>query len=81
MDGELAIKKAYESILNHDFEQAIGWFERAIALNPNNASYHYKLSITYARSNKLSKAIRHAEQEIVEGDPACGTSGEARADG
>ncbi|WP_372814454.1 tetratricopeptide repeat protein [Paenibacillus sp.] len=64
MDGELAIKKAYESILNHDFEQAIGWFERAIALNPNNASYHYKLSITYARSNKLSKAIRHAEQAV-----------------
>ncbi|MEK8127369.1 tetratricopeptide repeat protein [Paenibacillus filicis] len=60
MDGEYAIKKAYESILKHDFEQAIRWFELAIALKPECASYHYKLSITYARSNKLQKAIHHA---------------------
>ncbi|SDC41566.1 TPR repeat-containing protein [Paenibacillus sp. UNCCL117] len=62
MDGEFAIKKAYESILQHDFEQAIRWFETAIALKPECASYHYKLSITYARSNKLQKAIHHAGQ-------------------
>ncbi|WP_235941366.1 hypothetical protein [Paenibacillus puerhi] len=62
MDGEFAIKKAYESILQHDFEQAVRWFELAIAIKPDCASYHYKLSITYARSNKLQKAIRHAAQ-------------------
>lgn len=61
MDGEQRIKKAYESILGHDFEQAIAWFEQAIELEPENAAYHYKLSITYARNNKLSKAIEHAE--------------------
>jgi tetratricopeptide (TPR) repeat protein len=61
MDGEEKIKKAYEAILSHDFEQAIEWFERAIADDPNNASYHYKLSITYARSNKLGKALEHAQ--------------------
>lgn len=61
MDGERATKKAYESILQNDFEQAISWFERAIEQDPDNASYHYKLSITCARSGKIAKAIKHAE--------------------
>ncbi|SCW28169.1 TPR repeat-containing protein [Paenibacillus tianmuensis] len=64
LKGEEAIKKAYESILNHDFEQAIAWFERAIATNPECAAYHYKLSITYARSGKLDKAAAHASQAV-----------------
>lgn len=61
MDGEQATRKAFESILQNDFEQAIFWFERAIEQDPNNASYHYKLSITCARSGKVAKAIKHAE--------------------
>ncbi|WP_318781126.1 tetratricopeptide repeat protein [Paenibacillus sp. OAS669] len=64
LNGKELIKKAYEAILNHDFELAMEWFDQAIALEPDNASYHYRLSITYARSNKLSKAIEHAEQAI-----------------
>ncbi|MFH5184716.1 tetratricopeptide repeat protein [Paenibacillus sp. TAB 01] len=64
MDGDALIKKAYEAILNSDFEQAIEWFERAIAMNPNNAAFHYKLSITYSRSNKLRKAVEHATQAV-----------------
>jgi len=54
------ILKAFESILQHDYEQAIECFELAIAGEPNNASYYYRLSITCARSNKLLKAIDHA---------------------
>jgi tetratricopeptide (TPR) repeat protein len=65
MDGEEQIKKAYESILMHDFEQAIEWFGQAIAINPDNAAFHYKLSITYARSNKLNKALEHAKQAVL----------------
>lgn len=64
MVGENEIQKAYESILSHDFEKAISWFEKAIASEPDNAAYHYKLSITYARSNKLKKAIDHAEEAV-----------------
>jgi tetratricopeptide (TPR) repeat protein len=64
MVGEHEIQKAYESILSHDFEKAIAWFEKAIAVEPDNAAYHYKLSITYARSNKLKKAIDHAEEAV-----------------
>lgn len=60
MDGEYEIKKAYASILESDFERAIEWFERAVRLDPDNAAYHYKLSVTYARSNRLGKAIEHA---------------------
>jgi tetratricopeptide (TPR) repeat protein len=65
MDGEEQIKKAYEAILMHDFEQAVEWFGQAIAINPNNAVFHYKLSITCARSNKLSKAIEHAKKAVM----------------
>lgn len=64
MKGEDFIKKAYESILSNDFEQAIDHFERAIALEPANASYHFKLSVSYARSNRLQKALEHAELAI-----------------
>lgn len=60
MESKHHIQKAYESILGHDFEQAIEWFEQAVAEEPSNASYHYSLSITFARSNKLNKAIEHA---------------------
>ncbi|UUZ79422.1 tetratricopeptide repeat protein [Paenibacillus sp. P26] len=65
MNGEEAIKKAYEAILKHDFDQAIAWFERAIEADPGCAAYHYKLSITYSRSNKLAKAIEHAKQAVA----------------
>ncbi|CAG7648821.1 tetratricopeptide repeat protein [Paenibacillus allorhizosphaerae] len=64
MSGEEAIKKAYESILKHDFAKAVVWFERAIALDPDCAAYHYKLSITYARSNKLEQATLHAKEAV-----------------
>jgi tetratricopeptide (TPR) repeat protein len=65
LNGEEAIKKAYDAILKHDFEQAIAWFEQAISIQPDCAAYHYKLSITYARSNKLEKAIEHARQAVM----------------
>lgn len=62
MNGKKQIQKAYESILDNDFEQAIRSFEQAIALEPDNAEYHYKLSITYARSGKLMHALDYAER-------------------
>ncbi|NQX64859.1 tetratricopeptide repeat protein [Paenibacillus alba] len=64
MNGEDQIQKAYEAILGHDFELAIEWFEKAIAAEPDNAAYHYKLSITFARSNKLVQAIEHATKAL-----------------
>lgn len=64
MDGNDPIKLAYASILEHDFEQAIEWFEQAVALDPQNAAYHYKLSVTYARSGRVSKALYHARRSV-----------------
>jgi tetratricopeptide (TPR) repeat protein len=61
MDGGKELQKAYEAILKSDFEQAEDWFERAIAAEPDNAEYHYRFSITCARSNKLPRALQHAE--------------------
>ena len=62
MDGKKQIQKAYESILDNDFERAIEWFEQAIKLEPNNAEYCYKLSITYARSGKLTTALEYGQR-------------------
>ncbi|MCS7462499.1 tetratricopeptide repeat protein [Paenibacillus doosanensis] len=64
MTGHELIQKAYDAILHNDFESAIEWFEQAIAMEPGNAAFHYRLSITYARSNKLVKALEHASQAI-----------------
>ncbi|MFD2672924.1 tetratricopeptide repeat protein [Marinicrinis sediminis] len=64
MNGEDMIKKAYEAILHHDFEQAIGWFEQAILLEPDHPGYHYKLSISYARSDRINQALQHARQAV-----------------
>lgn len=57
MNGESAIQEAYEAILGNHFERAISCFEQAIALEPHNASYYYKLSVTCARSGRLDKAL------------------------
>jgi tetratricopeptide (TPR) repeat protein len=64
MDGEKELQKAYKSILDHDFEKAIEWFEQAVERDPDNAANHYKLSITYGRSNKLAKALEHAGRAL-----------------
>lgn len=60
MKSEDYLKKAYRSIYENDFEQAIQWFEEALALAPDNADIHYRCSITCARSNRLEKAMAHA---------------------
>lgn len=61
MDGESCIRKAYEYIWNNDFEEAIHWFERAIAAEPDNAGYYHKCAVSCARSGKWSKAKVYAE--------------------
>lgn len=69
MSGEYNIRKAYQAILQHDFEQAIDYFEQAIRQEPDNAAYHYRLSITCARSGKLAKALTYADQACrLDGD-------------
>jgi len=62
MDGDNQVKRAYESILQGDYEQAIRWFEQAIAADPDNPAHHYKCSITCMRSGKWARALQHAEE-------------------
>ncbi|WP_336771877.1 tetratricopeptide repeat protein [Paenibacillus sp. MMO-58] len=64
MDGESFVKKAYEFILNSDFEQAIYWFEQAIAAEPLNASYQHICAVSCARSGKWTKAHQYAKQAV-----------------
>lgn len=68
MDGEACMRKAYEAIFQGDFESAIGWFQRAVEQDPDNADYHYKSSITIARSGRLPLALAFARR-AVELDP------------
>ncbi|MEK3881424.1 tetratricopeptide repeat protein [Paenibacillus sp. PL2-23] len=61
MDGDTCIRKAYEYIFHSDFEEAIYWFEQAIAAEPGNAAYHHKCAISCARSGKWTKAKIYAD--------------------
>ncbi|WP_077997230.1 tetratricopeptide repeat protein [Paenibacillus larvae] len=64
MNGEQEIQKAYQALLDNDFEQAIDCFEQAVRRDPLNADFHYKLSISCARSGKLKKALAHARDAL-----------------
>lgn len=62
MKSEQFVQKAYHCILQNDFEEALHWFEAAVMENPEDAEIHYRCSVTYARSNRLDKAMEHAEK-------------------
>lgn len=64
MDGETCLREAYDAIFRGDFESAVHWFGQAIALEPDNAAYHYTGSITCARSGKLSLALAYAQRAV-----------------
>ena len=65
MDGDSCIRKAYESILHGEFDGAIEWFRQAIQLDPDNASYHYKCSVSCSRSGRWELALHHARQACL----------------
>ncbi|WP_165279933.1 tetratricopeptide repeat protein [Paenibacillus protaetiae] len=64
MDGEACIRKAYDYILNADFEKAIYWFEQAIAAEPGNAGYCHRCAVSCARSGKWEKAKTYAARAV-----------------
>ncbi len=64
MNGAEAIQRAYEAILKSDFEAAVEWFLEAVALEPDNPDYYYRLSITCARSDKLPAALSYAREAL-----------------
>jgi tetratricopeptide (TPR) repeat protein len=64
MDGETCLRQAYEAIFHGDFESAIYWFGQAIAMEPGNAEYYYRGSVTCARSGKISLATNYAHKAV-----------------
>ncbi|MDF2938626.1 MAG: hypothetical protein K0Q90_3999, partial [Paenibacillaceae bacterium] len=64
MNGAEAIQRAYEAILRSDFEAAVEWFLEAVAQEPENPDYYYRLSITCARSDKLQAALGYAREAL-----------------
>lgn len=53
MKAEDYLQRAYRSIYENDFAQAMHWFERALDVQPDHADIHYRYSITCARSGQL----------------------------
>ncbi|RXT13937.1 tetratricopeptide repeat protein [Ammoniphilus sp. CFH 90114] len=62
--GKEFIKEAYRAIFQKDYHKAIELFKKAISRDANNATYYYKLSITYARNNNLVDAMESIQQAI-----------------
>lgn len=60
--GRKYIKDAYQAIYENDFQKAIIAFQKAIDCDPENALYHYKLSITYSREGNMKEAINSAKK-------------------
>jgi Flp pilus assembly protein TadD len=64
MKAEEYVQKAYQCILQNDFEQAVEWFEKAISAQPDHAEHYFRCSVTYARSGRLEQALAYAEYAV-----------------
>lgn len=60
--GRDYLDEAYYAIFQNDFERAIKAFKKALELEPTNATYYYKLSITYSRNKDLKNALDAAKK-------------------
>ena len=47
-----------------DFDQAIDYFERAVALEPNNSEAHYYLGLAQVDQNKYNDAIESFNRSL-----------------
>ncbi len=72
MNGDSCIRLAYDAIFQGDFEAAVHWFGQAIELEPDNAEYYFRGSITCARSGKHVQAMDYAKRaaDLNPGEPS-----------
>ena len=52
------IKRAQHDRAQGQYETAIGYFQNALALTPNNSEVHFMLAQTYASANRVEDALR-----------------------
>ncbi|MGG1618715.1 tetratricopeptide repeat protein [Paenibacillus sp. NRS-1782] len=64
MKAEEYVQKAYQCILQNDFEQAVEWFEKAISTQPDHAEHYFRCSVTYARSGRIEQALAYAGDAV-----------------
>lgn len=62
--GKAYIREAYHALFQNDFKKAVEAFKKAIRCEPNNPSYHYKLSISHARNGDISLSLEAAEEAV-----------------
>ncbi|MFK4340456.1 MULTISPECIES: tetratricopeptide repeat protein [unclassified Paenibacillus] len=64
MKAEEYVQKAYQCILQNDFERAVEWFEKAISAQPDHAEHYFRCSVTYARSGRIEQALAYAGDAV-----------------
>ncbi|MGM1020535.1 MAG: tetratricopeptide repeat protein [Bacillota bacterium] len=64
MKAEEYVQKAYQCILQNNFEQAVEWFEKAISAQPDHAEHYFRCSVTYARSGRIEQALAYAGDAV-----------------
>lgn len=63
--AEYLFIKGEGQFIQHEYAKAIGLFNEALNLSPNNAAIHYKLSESYHYGGIPVKAIEHIEKAIA----------------
>ena len=51
------VTKGVKAFDAHDFEKAIGWYRKALELDPLNATANYELALTYSSNGDQVKAL------------------------
>lgn len=63
--SEFLFIKGEGEFIQHEYTKAIGFFNEALNLSPNNAAIHYKLSESYHYGGIPIKAIEHIKKAIA----------------
>lgn len=53
------------SVLEHSDDRAIGWLERATALEPDGYWHHFFLALRYQEAGQIDRALDHANQAVA----------------
>lgn len=77
-DPQALVQLGRDAIVHGDFEKAAEYLEKAVALKPNNAEYHYQLATAYGQATtgagifkamSLGKKAKEGFDRAVELDP------------
>lgn len=68
VDGEEMKRLGNEEYKRGHFSEALSYYDRAIAISPENAAYHYNKAAALIGLKRLGMAVRECE-EVLRLDP------------